>query len=255
MQIRIIIIHNTTYALLCCTNTLNFAQLSSRLLTFVIVVGAHASLLLALQGQMGAAPEAASEPLIVDLIEPAPVETPPQPQTSRPLELRPSRKPAAPRVAQPHPRPLQPPAPAAAVSETAADEREPAASPNPVSAAAGPEVAAEPAPQPVPVADEPQPVAAIATAPRFDAAYLTNPAPEYPRRSRRAGEAGRVVLRVLVTPEGSAGEVRLRESSGFEQLDEAAIAAVRRWRFVAARQGDTAVAAWVVVPLRFDLDR
>lgn len=246
MQIRIIIIHNTRYALLYCTNTLNFAQLSPRLLTFVIVVGAHASLLLALQGQMGAAPEAASEPLIVDLIEPAPVETPPQPQTSRPLELRPSRKPAAPRVAQPHSRPRHPPAPAAAVSETAADEREPAASPNPVSAAAGPEVAAEAAPQPV---------AAIATAPRFDAAYLNNPAPEYPRRSRRAGEAGKVVLRVLVTPEGSAGEVRLRDSSGFEQLDEAAIAAVRRWRFVAARQGDTAVAEWVVVPLRFDLDR
>lgn len=229
---------------------MNLAQLSPRLLIFVIIVGAHASLLLALQGQMAAAPEAATEPLIVDLIEPAPVEMPPQP-----LELRPSRKPAAPRVAQPHLRPRQPPAPAAAVSETAADEREPAASPNPVSAAAGPEIAAEAAPQPVLVADEPQPVAAIATAPRFDAAYLNNPAPEYPRRSRRAGETGKVVLRVLVTPDGGAGEVRLHDSSGFEQLDEAAIAAVQRWRFVAARKGDTAVAAWVVVPLRFDLDK
>ena len=37
-------------------------------------------------------------------------------------------------------------------------------------------------------------------------------------------------------------------------LTEAAVAAVRQWRFVAARQGDAKVAAWVIVPLRFDLD-
>jgi protein TonB len=35
--------------------------------------------------------------------------------------------------------------------------------------------------------------------PRFDAAYLSNPAP-YPSASKRMGEEGRVLLRVQVGP-------------------------------------------------------
>lgn len=91
-------------------------------------------------------------------------------------------------------------------------------------------------------------------APRYDAAYLNNPAPNYPPVSRRLGEAGRVILRVYVSAEGVALEVRLGRSSGYPRLDEAALAAVREWRFTPARQGEHAVAAWVSVPLGFDLD-
>jgi protein TonB len=38
------------------------------------------------------------------------------------------------------------------------------------------------------------------------------------------------------------------------RLDDAARLAVSNWRFVPARQGDTPVTAWVVVPVRFALN-
>lgn len=90
--------------------------------------------------------------------------------------------------------------------------------------------------------------------PRFAAAYLQNPEPEYPALSQRLGEEGRVLLRVLVSLEGRAEQVELKQSSGFARLDTAAQAAVRRWRFQAARRGTESVAAWVIVPITFHLD-
>jgi protein TonB len=90
--------------------------------------------------------------------------------------------------------------------------------------------------------------------PRFDAAYLQNPDPEYPALSQRLGEEGRVLLRVLVSLEGRAEQIEIKQGSGFARLDAAAQAAVRRWRFQAARRGSEAVAAWVLVPITFHLD-
>jgi len=101
------------------------------------------------------------------------------------------------------------------------------------------------------------PAAVIAPAlvsPRFDAAYLQNPPPVYPPLARRMGERGRVLLRVLVTAEGTADRVELKTSSGSARLDSAALETVQRWRFVPARQGEQAVAAWVLVPISFSLE-
>ena len=96
---------------------------------------------------------------------------------------------------------------------------------------------------------------AAATPPRFDAEYLKNPAPAYPPIARRNGEQGRVLLRVLVAPDGTAQDIMLKTSSGHERLDQAALDTVRQWRFVPARLGNDAVAAWVVVPISFSLSR
>lgn len=90
--------------------------------------------------------------------------------------------------------------------------------------------------------------------PRFDAAYLQNPEPSYPTLSKRFGEEGRVILRVLVTPEGLADQVEIRQSSGHARLDQAALGTVKRWRFTPARRGAERLAAWVLVPLSFQLD-
>lgn len=90
--------------------------------------------------------------------------------------------------------------------------------------------------------------------PRFDMAYLNNPSPSYPAMSRRLHEQGRVILRVLVSEGGTADQVEIRTSSGSERLDQAAIDAVRRWRFAPARQGALAVSAWALVPILFQLD-
>lgn len=101
---------------------------------------------------------------------------------------------------------------------------------------------------------EPPPPAAV-TAPRFDAAYLNNPPPAYPRLSRKLGEEGRVLLRVFVTPDGAPREVLLQASSGSSRLDRAAKEAVERWKFSPARQGAQSVGAWVVVPVVFSLSQ
>lgn len=101
-----------------------------------------------------------------------------------------------------------------------------------------------------PVASTPAPTA---TQPRFDADYLNNPAPSYPALSRRLGEQGRVMLRVLVDVRGLPERIELRASSGFDRLDQTALDTVKRWKFVPARRGDDAVSAWVLVPISFSL--
>lgn len=90
--------------------------------------------------------------------------------------------------------------------------------------------------------------------PKFDAAYLANPAPPYPGMSRRLNETGRVLLRVKVSPEGLPTDVDIAQSSGYPRLDEAAREAVRGWKFIPARQGDKAIAAAVQVPIVFKLN-
>ena len=96
---------------------------------------------------------------------------------------------------------------------------------------------------------------AAVTQPRFDADYLNNPKPAYPSMSKRLGEEGQVLLRVLVGQEGEAEQIQVLRSSGFARLDEAAQAAVSRWRFVPAKVGSNATTAWVQVPVTFELRR
>lgn len=88
---------------------------------------------------------------------------------------------------------------------------------------------------------------------RYDAAYLENPPPAYPLLSRRFGEEGRVMLRVLVDAQGRPQVVEVGRSSGFARLDQAAVQAVERWHFVPAQRGGQTVSEWVVVPIVFSL--
>lgn len=77
--------------------------------------------------------------------------------------------------------------------------------------------------------------------------------PTYPPAARRAGEEGSVQLRILVDERGLPGEVQIAKSSGFARLDQAAIEAVRRWRFIAATNGSQPVVAWTQVAITFRL--
>ena len=72
--------------------------------------------------------------------------------------------------------------------------------------------------------------------------------------ARRRGEQGTVLLKVLVTREGTAASVSVEMSSGSTGLDEAALEAVRKWRFVPARRGAQPVEAWHLVPIVFRLE-
>jgi len=91
------------------------------------------------------------------------------------------------------------------------------------------------------------------TDPVFDAAYLNNPAPSYPQAAKRKGIQGKVMLNVIVKADGTPATVQVYHSSGFSVLDDAALEAVRQWKFVPARRGGEFVQANVVVPVDFKM--
>ena len=73
--------------------------------------------------------------------------------------------------------------------------------------------------------------------------------PEYPLDARRAGVDGTVMVQALVGKDGRVKNTRVVKS--IPMLDEAAVAAVRKWVFKPAATNNKAVAYWVAVPVRF----
>jgi protein TonB len=80
-----------------------------------------------------------------------------------------------------------------------------------------------------------------------------NAAPDYPLAARRKGIEGVVLLRVRIAADGTCSGVTVETSSGHEALDDAAVAAVRKWTFEPALEDGTAVASELLVPIRFVL--
>lgn len=103
---------------------------------------------------------------------------------------------------------------------------------------------------PPPVA---QPAPVKRTAPRSDTRRPLSQ-PEYPPSSRRAGEAGTVILEVYVLENGRVGEARVKTSSGFPRLDEAAVREVKRsWRLVPGTENGKPVPMWGQFAVTFKL--
>jgi periplasmic protein TonB len=215
---------------------------------------AHALTLTVLPGWK-AAIETPPVPLTVELREPPPpeivlpkllpMETQPVPrERPKPALVKPEPAQATPReerpVEQPRTAPIltaPPDAPVTAATPVVPEQK--------------------PAPPPSePPRAPPAPVAAPApvTPPRSDASYLNNPRPQYPLAARRRGDHGTVLVRVLVTAEGLAASVGLEKTSGHPTLDEAALIAVKAWRFVPAKQGGQAIESPYVVPVVFKLE-
>lgn len=196
-------------------------------------------------------------PLMVRVIvappAPKPVAPPPAPKvepTSKP-EPQPRVKPEPVKRPEPEEKPLitqRRPEP------VAMEPAPPPPKPQPPQVKPRPTLPIEPKPQPpraAPVAEKARP--APVTPPNIMAAYQNNPPPLYPMRSRYLGEQGNVLLRVHITADGHVDELTVRRSSGHKRLDEAALEAVREWRFAPARRGEKPVAAWVLVPIYFRL--
>lgn len=99
----------------------------------------------------------------------------------------------------------------------------------------------------------PAPPKVVATPPRSDPRRpLTQP--EYPPSSRRAGEAGTVILEVYVNANGRPEEVRVKKSSGYPKLDDAAMREVRRsWRLVPGTEDGKPVPMWGQFAVTFKL--
>lgn len=158
----------------------------------------------------------------------------PKPQVAPPKPVEPPKKPL--------PKPITKKAPPIVQKSPDFAPVEPVSAPQPTPAAA-----ASPAPA------SPAPAVEHFTEANFKANYLTNPKPEYPSIAKSRGWTGKVMLRVQVSPEGTANSVEVETSSGHEMLDEAAIDAVKKWKFIPAKKGETAVASAVIVPIVFSL--
>ena len=223
---------------------------------FVGVALAHGALVATLAQAVSSPTPPAVLPITVSLLTPPVPE--PQAQRPRPTPPKPAEAPKpvpkkvvkAPRV-KTTPKPVAKPVPPPEPAPQTVTEPEPLPEPPTEQVAL-----AEPAPRPADPLPVTEPVAEEVpeTAPLFDAAYLKNPKPDYPRLSKRLGEEGTVLLRVLVTANGLAAEVEVRDSSGFERLDKQAMKAVRDWKFVPAKRGNAPTEAWVNVPVAFNLN-
>ena len=88
-----------------------------------------------------------------------------------------------------------------------------------------------------------------AAAPR----YLDNPKPGYPLEARQQGYEGKVLLKVEVLQTGRVGEAKVARTSGHQILDQSALTAVKKWRFIPARRGRIPILAWVNIAIRFQL--
>lgn len=194
-----------------------------------IVIGLHVGIFLLILAAKTVVPQIMEMPIMVDFLQPAPVEKKPE---AKPL---PVVKPQP--VKQQHTPTPKTPAPLIEATQST------------VPSPSAPVVPPETKPTPAPPASEPVSPAS------FDANYLRNPAPPYPPLSRRMGEEGKVLLRVSVNSQGTADSVEIKTSSGSQRLDEAAQKTVRNWKFIPAKRGDTGVQSWVLVPIIFKLEQ
>lgn len=84
--------------------------------------------------------------------------------------------------------------------------------------------------------------------------YFRNQPPEYPQLARQMSQEGLVILRVEIDKKGIPVQVEVEQSSGYPLLDQAALKAVKRWRFQPERIGDSPVKSVVAIPVRFRLE-
>ena len=77
--------------------------------------------------------------------------------------------------------------------------------------------------------------------------------PDYPKGARQRGEQGDVILEIRVDEEGAVDHVKVATSSGFAELDEAAIRAAKAAKFSPARSGHDPVASTARLKLSFKL--
>ena len=168
-------------------------------------------------------------------------------------------EPPAPKITPVSPAPPTPPKPVKR-AEAKAPAPQPLAISDPTPSPNAPTGATTPQPAPAPIA------AAVAVAPAAppsppaiqlpssDASYLQNPKPPYPALSRRLNEQGKTTVRVMIGADGLPQRAELSKSSGFDRLDQAALATVMRWRYVPGKRGGVAEAMWFNVPINWVLE-
>ncbi len=240
---------------------------SHRTSPLALAVLLHGALLLALmQGLSPSHPRLEPREVVIALIPPrtetpqARPLTPPasaamMPQQALPQpQVQPQPLPRPLPVSEPLPAPVLRDTPAPVASTPVASAPMPAPTPAAsATAAAAPVQESRPAPATPVVQQAPAAVAERGPVTVSSVEYLQPPKPDYPLGAKRAGEQGKVVLRILISDKGLPERVDIQQSAGFPRLDEAARAAALRAVFKPHLEDGRAVPAYVLVPINFAL--
>lgn len=217
--------------------------MNRKIIIVISVLAFHAAALWAVQaGLLRRVSEALLPPEILVMVMDPAAPTPPQ-----------EKMPPAPaKAAAPAPR-AAPTAAPLAVQETATAPTVNAPTPAPVAAlASNTPVVSSAAPTAAPALHTQ--AAPKVELPSSDADYLNNPKPPYPPLSKRLGEQGKVVVHTLIGADGVAQKADIKQSSGFDRLDQAAVATALRWRYVPGKRAGVPEAMWFNVPFNFVLE-
>lgn len=202
------------------------------------IVAAHVAALWALL-QVDAVRQAVAEvaPIVVDIVAPpAPVPTPPPPP--------PPPRPRTPTPPKPAPVIAAAPSPAPAPAYTVPPP--PPEPPVQQEVFTPPAPPAPPAPAPAPVGPKVVPASALK--------YRVAPKTEVPLASRRMGESGTVVLRVVVDTRGMPTQWAVIRSSGHPRLDANATSAMGQARFEPCTENGVAVVCESTASFIYELE-
>lgn len=217
---------------------MNFQHLPPLLL----VLALHAAALaFAIAPKAQVQPQSIEPPILSGILLPAPELTKPM-QT--PTE-QPRKKPVDKPVEKPKVTPKPPPLPKGPASERAVQAPKPETAP----------AKAETTSVDQQVQAKPSEVTPQLQLPSIDAAGIHNQAPVYPKLSRKRKEQGTVLLLLLVNHDGQVADIKIRHSSGFDRLDQAAVQAVKKWQFTPAKQDGKAIDYWYEMPINFSLNQ
>ena len=230
-------------------------RLSRNVVIAVAVLALHAGLIWALQTGLllHTAELLVPAEVLAQLIEPPA----PKPEPAPPPAIVPP-----PRTVRPAPSVQKKTTPKPEVRPQPAAIADPAPAPNAPTGTLAPVVPVVPVAPAPPSAESAAPIASAAPAPppaavqlpSSNADYLQNPKPAYPPLSKRLGEQGKVIVRVLIGADGVPQKGEIRQSSGFDRLDQAALATALKWRYGPGKRGGVAEDMWFNVPINFVLD-
>ena len=88
----------------------------------------------------------------------------------------------------------------------------------------------------------------------YEPRLLRKTDPDYPMQARRSNEQGVVLVQLTISTQGRVVQARVKASSGYRRLDQAALESVRHWLFAPARRGTRAIEYSIDAPIRFELN-
>ncbi len=215
----------------------DFDKKRNKFAPLMAIVVLHIAGFYAIQSGMLSRVVTAAMPTIttINIIAPPAPPKPPAPSVPKTVEL-----------SAPVPRAVIPPLPLIAVAPS-----EPTITPpQPTRAEAAPVATAAPT---APAAPAPSPPAPSAPRTVSSVEYIKAPQLIYPNLSKRLGESGTVVLRILINEKGLPEQILIHKSTGYNNLDEAGRQAAQRALFKPMIENGKPVPVYVLVPLTFQL--